>query len=286
VDTTSRHRDHLRSSRLFALALALALEAGCAAFTSGGPVGPLRSGNTTQLAAAWAYAYGPATVIANGVTVTGNAEMQASSVGTFSPPSPAPLTVGVRQAMGDAAEVDADLGTIDSGLRLRVGQPDTSSFPWDLSFEARTGKLAVFSSGSYRAGLALEAYPDITPARSFPQRRLILSLGIAGGVFQHQLPLPYSLDPNDDIGNGTMVLLRPELRLESAVGVYLAHGHGDGISIVLAPWVLLSSQTPTSATCPYCGPAATPTTLSVTSYSEAWGLSLIVSPSVGWLHGH
>jgi hypothetical protein len=282
--TTPRNRTRLRACNLSAFSLALG--AGCAAFTPGGPVGPLRPGNTTQLAATWAYAYGPATVNVGGVTFKNNAEMQASTLGTFSPPSPAPLTVGIRQAVGDSAELDADIGTIDSALRLRVGMPDTSSLPWDLAFEARTGRVALFSTGSYQAGVALEAYPDITPANTFPQRRLIVSLGIAGGVFQHQLPLPYALDPNDDIGNGTMVLLRPELRLETAVGVYLAHGHGDGASVVLAPWFLLGSQAPTSAVCPYCGPAATPTTLSVTSYSQTWGLSLIITPSFAWLHGH
>jgi hypothetical protein len=283
METASRHRGHLRWSSLFALPLALG---GCAALTSGGPVGPLRSGTTTQLAAAWAYAYGPATVNVGGVTFKGNAQMQASTLGTLSLPSPGPVTVGFRQAVGDNAEAGADLGMMDSAFRLRVGLPDTSSFPWDLAFEARTGKLAVSPTGSYQVGLALEAYPDITPANSFPQRRLILSLGIAGGVFQHQLPLPYSLDPDDDIGNGTMILLRPEVRLQSAVGGYLAHGQSDGASIVLAPWFLLGSQAPTSATCPYCGPGAATTTLSVTSYSQTWGLSLIITPSIGWSHAH
>jgi hypothetical protein len=285
VKTTPRHRRHLGAHCLFALAVASG--AGCAAFTPGGPVGPLRSGNTTQLAAAWAYAYGPATAVVGGVTVKGNAEMQASSIGTPSIPSPLPLTVGVRQAMGDNAEVGADLGTIDSGFRLRVGLPDASSLPWDLAFEARTGQLALFPTESYRVGLAVEAYPDITPARTSRQRRLILSLGIAGGVFQHQLPLPYSFDPDDDIGNPIMILLRPEVRLESAVGIYLGGGgRSAGLSIVVAPWVLLGSQAPTSAICPYCGPAATTTTLSLTSYSQSWGLSLIITPSYGFLHGH
>jgi hypothetical protein len=145
------------------MALALFGE-GCAAFTSSGPVGPLRSGNATQLAAAWAYAYGPATATIGGVTIKGNAEMQASSVGTPPLPSPLPLTIGIRQAVGDSVEVGADIGTMDSGFRLRVGLPDGSSLPCDLAFEARTGKIAAFSTGSYRAGLAFEAYPDITPA--------------------------------------------------------------------------------------------------------------------------
>jgi hypothetical protein len=274
--------------RLFAVSvIALALFGeGCAALTSGGPVGPLRSGNTTQFAAAWAYAYGPATVTVGGVTLKGNADMQASSVGTPPLPSPLPLTVGVRQALGNNAETDADIGTMDSGIRLRVGLPDGSSLPWDLAFEARTGKIAAFPTGSYQAGLAFEAYPDITPAKTVSQRRLILSLGITGGVFQHQLPLPFSFDPDDDIGNGTMIVLRSELRLASAVGVHLANGNSAGISIVVAPWILISSQAPTSAICPYCGPAATPTTLSVTSYSQTWGASLIITPSLGWLHGH
>jgi hypothetical protein len=247
------------------------LGAGCAAFTSSGPVGPLRSGNTTQVAAAWAYAYGPATVVVGGVTIKGNADMQASSIGTPSLPSPLPATVGVRQAFGDDVELGADIGIMDSGLRLRVGTPDGSSLPWDLAFEARTGKIAAFPTGTGQAGLAFEAYPDITPAQTFPQRRLILSLGITGGIFQHQLPLPFSFDPDDDIGDGTMILLRPELRLESAVGIYLANGKSAGLSIVVAPWILIGSEAPTSAICPFCGPAATPTTLSVTSYSKTLG---------------
>ena len=80
-------------------------------------------------------------------------------------------------------------------------------------------------------------------------------------------------------------MLRPELRLESAVGVYLANGKSAGLSIVVAPWIVIGSQAPMSAICPYCGPAATPTILSVTSYSQTWGLSLIITPSYGWLHG-
>jgi len=83
-----------------------------------------------------------------------------------------------------------------------------------------------------------------------------------------------------------MTLLRPEVRLESAVGVYLEGGKNVKVSVVVAPWVLIGSQAPTSAICPYCGPAATPTTLSVTSYSQPWGLSLIITPSFGWMHGH
>jgi hypothetical protein len=83
-----------RPFALAAPALAL-LGAGCAAITSAGPVGPLRPGNTTQLSAAWAYAYGPATATVSGIAVQGNAQMQTS--GSFpSFPSPAPATVGVR----------------------------------------------------------------------------------------------------------------------------------------------------------------------------------------------
>ena len=275
------------SRRFAACVFVLALFGqGCAAFTTSGPVGPLRSGNATQLAAAWAYAYGPATAIVGGVSVNGNAEMQASSVGTPSLPDPAPQAVGVRQTLGGAVEASADMGTIDSGLRLRVGLNEArSSLPFDVAFEARTGSIALFPTGSYQAGVALEAYPDIAPSSSGSHRRLILSAGIASGVFQHQLPLPYSFSPDDDIGNPTMTMLRPELRLETAVGVYLVNGRSVGFSIVVAPWFLIGSQAPTSAVCPYCGPAATPTALSVTSYSQSWGASLMITPSYGWLHG-
>ncbi|HEY0869901.1 MAG TPA: hypothetical protein VGD55_05865, partial [Acidothermaceae bacterium] len=124
------------TSRRFApclISLAM-LGEGCAALTSSGAVAPMRAENATQLAASFAYAYGPATVTVNRVTLQGNADMQASTLGT-PPPLPSPFpTLGVRQSLGPNAEVGADIGIMDSGLRLRVGEPEGSSLPCDVAF--------------------------------------------------------------------------------------------------------------------------------------------------------
>ena len=257
--------------QLLTMALALVGE-GCAAFTSAGPVGPLHSGNTTQFEASAAYAYGPATATIGNFVVKGNGQEQAAGV---------PLTVGIRQSLGANVEVSADVGTNDSGLRLRVGLSGEPSAPSVLAFEARDGQIAIDPTGSYQGSLAFEIYPDITPANNYPRRRLILSLGIAGGVFPHQLSSPYTADPDDDLffGGPTMTILRPEVRLQTAVGIYWAEGKTEGLSIVVAPWFLLSSQAPTSFTCTGCG-----NNPPLTSFSQSWGASLIFTPSYGWIH--
>lgn len=278
MESTAHGRLNPRFLQLLTLALALFGE-GCAAFTSAGPVGPLRSGSTTQLEAASAYAYGPATATIGNFVVKGNGQEQAAGV---------PLTVGIRQSLGATVEVSADVATNDSGLRLRVGLPSGPggpggpSVPLVLSFEARDGQIAVASTRSYQGSLAFEIYPDITPANSYPQRRLILSLGIAGGVFAHQLSSPYTADPDGYLffGGPTMTIARPEVRLQTAVGIYLADGKSEGLSIVVAPWFLLSSEAPTSFTCTGCG-----NNPPLTSFSQSWGASLIFTPSYGWLHG-
>jgi hypothetical protein len=134
---------------------------------------------------------------------------------------------------------------------------------------------------------ALELYPDITPADGHPPRRLILSLGIAGGVFEHQLSLPTSFEPDFDLpfGGPSMTLLRPEVRLLTAVGFYVGGGGNEGLSVVVAPWILLRGDAPTSATCQGCSSFVGAPTFSLTSYSEGWGASLIITPAYTWLHG-
>src|SRR5205814_8193706 len=104
----------------------------------------------------------------------------------------------------------------------------------------RDGQISASPHASYQASLAFEAYPDITPTDAHPPRRLILSLGIAGGVFEHQLSLPFTFDPDYDLpfGGPSLTLLRPDRRLQPAVGIYLG-GQSGGLSIVVAPWFLM-----------------------------------------------
>jgi hypothetical protein len=232
---------------------------------------------------AWGFAYGPASATVGGVSVKGNGEMQAAGGDSTQIPNILPVRIGVRQSLGDIAEGGADVGLVDSGLRLRVGMPD-GSVPWAIAFEARDGQVSAFPVASYHVSGALEVYPDITPADGHPPRRLILSLGIAGGVFEHQLSLPTSFDPDFDLpfGGPKMTVLRPEVRLQTAVGLYLG-GQSEGLSIVVAPWFLLRGDTPTGS-CQGCNPILGAPTFSLTSYSQGWGASLIITPAYSWFH--
>jgi hypothetical protein len=94
-----------KTALLSAVVTALAmLGAGCSAITSDGPAGPLRPGTATQISASWAYAYGPATATVDGMTVKGNGQMAGEGPHI---PSPFPVTVGFRQAIGGNAEPSA-----------------------------------------------------------------------------------------------------------------------------------------------------------------------------------
>jgi hypothetical protein len=268
------------------MALAL-IGAGCAPFISSGPVGPVRRESATQLSLAWGYAYGPTTATVGGMVFKGNGQEQAAGGGGLQIPTIVPVTVGVEHAMGDGLELSADIGAVDSGVRLRLGLPGGPSAPAAIAFEGRTGQISAFPTDSYQASMAFEIYPDITPAHASVARRLILAVGIAGGVFQHQLTLPYAFNQDYDLpfGGPSMTVLRSELRLETAVGIYLGSAKSLGLSVVVAPWILLGSPGSLSATCNTCSDSPSGAKFSVTDFSEGWGLSLIVTPSFAWFHG-
>lgn len=276
MDSIPHRRFHGAPALPAAITAAL-LGAGCAAITSGGAVGPMRSGSATQLQAAWAYAYGPATATVSGMTFAGNGQMQAAGGDTPSLPTVLPLSIGGRQALGDMAEVSGDVGQMDSGLRLRVALSEGPRAPSDVSFEARTGELSFAPTGSYQWSAAFEIYPELTL-----RTRSILSVGIAGGVFEHQLNLSDAFNFDYDLpwGGPRMTVLRPELRVQTTVGVYLDGGKNTGMSIAVAPWFLVSAGSPTGR-CMQCGPG---TAFSLTGYTQSWGAALIVTPSYSWLH--
>ena len=276
METTPPHRPQAALA-LTAITVVL-FGGGCAAITSGGAAGPMRSGSVTQLQAAWAYAYGPATATVSGQTVAGNGQMQAAGGDTPSLPTLLPLSIGIRQALGEIAEASADAGQMDSGLRLRVALSNGPTAPSDIAFEARTGEISFAPTASYQWSAAFEIYPQVTP-----QTRSIVSLGIAGGVFEHQLNLPYAFNFDYDLsfGGPRMTVLRPELRVQTTVGVYLDGGKNKGMSIAVAPWFLVSAGTPT-ATCTQCGPGQV---FSLTGYAQSWGAALVITPAYSWWHG-
>lgn len=259
---------------------------GCA-LTTPAPAGPLRPGDATQIETAWAFAYGRASATVNGAVVTGNGQAQVEgrpAKGDPIPtlPDPVPLTVGVRQVLRGSLEASGDLGWMDSGVGLRGRVPylDREALPLVVGAGLRTGKISAFASDTYEGSLAIETYPRIAPLR-YPSWRLILSLGVTGGIFQHQLLLPEAYDSDSDAPQGppTVVVLRRELRLQTAVGVYLG-GERRGLAITLAPWILLGASAPNSIKCGACNGVT-----SIANFSQTWGLALVVAPSYAWAHG-
>lgn len=267
----------MTSWRFVVLAVALG---GCA-LTTPAPAGPVRAGSVTSFETTFAYAYGPARATINGTTVTGNGQQTGGGRSTSDfipdePPTPIPLAVGLRQSAGGRVDVSADLGWMDSGVgvRLRLPSPGGERVPAVLSAGFRTGHIAAFTSDTYAGTLAAEAYPEIS---RHPGWHLILSLGLAGGVFQHQLLLPEVYDSDSDAPHGapTMIALRRELRLQTSIGVYVRGDHG-GVGITLSPWFLLAAAAP-SMTCDDCSDV-----MSLQGFSQSWGVALAITPSLDW----
>ncbi|HEY6475277.1 MAG TPA: hypothetical protein VI456_01775 [Polyangia bacterium] len=263
--------------RWLALAFSPAL-LGCA-LTTAGPGGPLRGGTSTQIQFTSALAYGPATATVGGVQVSGNTETnQLGGKPVVNPlPNPVPVTVAVRQQVGPSFEVSADLGWVDSGIGLRIGLPSSDSLPLVLSAGARTGEIGIFGRDTYHGTFALEAYPALSRVREGPgARHLVVSLGVAAGAFEHDLSLPANFESSSDAPHGSPseIVIRRELRLQAAAGIHLQGQHG-ALILALAPWIVLASSAPVSATCDQCsGPSP------LSAFSQSWGFSLLVMPAV------
>lgn len=260
-----------------ALGLA-ALASGCA-LTGPAPGGPLHSGAYTQVQPTFGIAYGPASAEINGVRVSGDGQSRivTSPIDPF--PNPVPVTVGVRQQFGRVFEASADVGWVDSGVELRMGVPSGDNAPIVLSAGARTGKVSAFGDDTYQGRIGAEAYPRISRDRS-SSLRLVLSLGLTAGNFEHQILLPSSY-AEGVAGPGwedspVVSVVRREVRLESAIGLTWAREH-FGFTLAVSPWILLAAAEPASMRCQSCSGPET-----VTNFSQSWGLALLFVPSFGW----
>jgi hypothetical protein len=222
-------------------------------------------------------AYGPASATVGGVPVSGNGQTnQAGGLKVNPLPNPLPLTLGVQQQIGRSLEVRGDVGWVDSGVGLRVLLPLGEEPPFLVSVGARSGEVGAFRRPSYHGVLALESYPAVSRRADGNAHRLMLSLGVAAGAFEHDLSLPSSFESSSDAPHGlpSEIVIRPELRLQAAVGIHL-QGPRDAIAFALQPWVVLASAAPTHATCDQC---AAPQSL--TTFSHGWGLALLVTPAL------
>ena len=266
----------------------LAALTGCA-LTGSAPGGPLQAGTTTQIQPSWAFAYGPGSATVGGTRVTGNAE---SYGGTKAELLPIPMRIGLRQSLGSAVEVGGDVGWLDSGLELRAGAPGgTGAFPIAIAAGLRDGPFPAKLGENTLSGHArFEIYPDVSDAHD-GSVRLTLSAGVGYGSFAHSVTLPDSYrSTGGDVPNFDpfgAIVVRPETRLELGVGIQ-RFGPRGGIGATLLPWIVLASRAPTKMVCSAClVSSATFSNLSVTDYSQSWGLSLVITPTLwGDIIGH
>lgn len=257
--------------------------AGCA-LTAPVPGGPVRANTVTQLQPSWALAYGRASASLGGARVSGNAQ-------TFGGPlpwgAPIPIRLGVRQALGSEVEASGDVGWVDSGLELRAGSPEQSwAVPMAISAGIRSSIFTIPSSSSGTVGFALnqgtferrlrlEAYPEVSMGR-LGMVRWLLAAGVSWGDFAHDLVIGagHEAGPGITAGPVGVLVVRPETRLELAIGIY-RRGTRGAATFALAPWILLDSGAPTKAQCVACDPTGP-----VTDFSQTWGVALIVSPAL------
>lgn len=257
--------------RLF-IGLLGVLVGGCA-ITTPAPGGPIHAGTYTRIEPQYAIAYGPASMTVDGVTVSGAAQTRGA---TAQLPTPIPLAIGVRQAAG-GFEASADVGWIDSGVGLRYALPSIAGTePLVISAGARTGRISAFQDDTYAVSLAVETYPLIAGAGTH-STRLMLSLGASAGTFVHELALPDRYKSASDAPTGPPMarVLRPEIRLQTSVGVYLTREH-FAVGIALSPWFVLHAEEPTSIVCQDCDGYPV-----IGDYAQSWGLSLSLTPSFG-----
>jgi hypothetical protein len=263
-------------SALFAGVLLLAGAGGGCAITATAPGGPLRSGSYTSLEpATWAVAYGPASATVDGARLSGNGE-------TWGPgPHPEdfaflPIRFGVRQSLGSKVEASADLGTLDSGVEVRVGtRGGDGRLPLAVTAGLRSSAVALNAERpTTSARLRLEAFPRISH-RGDSTLHWMLSVGASYGTFAHAIAGPGEIGGDVPDLDPAFDVVRPEARLELGVGIDLQAPNG-GFTVALAPWILLHADT----SCPYCGGAY--------DFSQRWGVALLLTPSlggdlIGWL---
>ena len=257
-----------------------ALGAGGCAMTAPAPGGRLRSGAFTQFQPTWAVAYSPsdASVARQGMgttKLTGNGDVLTGDKDLALIGAPIPISLGLRQTLGRHVDVGAHLGWAASGMEVRMGPADDDQrVPWVLSLGARTGKISsVPVDGTYDARIRFEAYPGATAAER-GAIRLSLWGGLAGGVFSRVFLVP-DVEPSGDVilSRPTVDILRPELRVETGIGIY-GRSRYVGYLVAVAPWFLVANGAASSTDRNY----------TVQALSSSSGVALTFSLSLGSDH--
>ncbi len=245
------------------------LAAGCAAAPPG-PRGPLLDVGA-QFAIDWSVAAGNAEYREPG---RASGEGSGDYYGLNFPIPPRRLEA--RLAPVSWADIGGDIGWIDGGVDIRFGMPSTPGRFWaaNLALGMRSGKPGPINAtkGTHSYWGRLEVYPllhESHDARGVTEtRRGVLAVGLNGGVFFHQLALDRqgAHDPGDGFNWDSLPIRRRELRLETALGLWLRPRKGMAALIGLEPYWLLRGDDGSG------GPAGS-------TYRQSWGFVVVLSGS-------
>ena len=189
---------------------------------------------------AYAYGRGEAT-LTDGSWTRGSSDMFQRGV-----PAIVPRRLEARLSPLPWMDVGGQIGWIGGGAELRLGLPATPErlLAFNLATGFESGKAGPFW-GTKKARLhwvRAEAYPAIPRLRG--QMRLIFAAGLGWGDYYHELDDPH---PDELVGDGlapSIVVVRRETRLETAVGAFGYVGTRAVALFTINPYVVLDSGAP------------------------------------------
>lgn len=253
-------------SRLIAAIFGLQL-VGCAT-GSPGPRGPLL-GPGIEISADLAAGSGPGAVdLADGTHASG---MESHDTGQ------SPFLGLWRGAEGRLSpikwcDLGGRVGSIGSGLDVRLGRPAAPDVTWAFAVDAgfETGRAALVNDfrGVRSRWARIEVYPlaQVFPADSTMSMRFVFAAGINTGTFFHALT-----DPRDQLYHSNITLLRPETRVEGSLGAVLLPPRLGEVMLTANPYLVAHAGTP-APRCQGCD--------AIVGYGHSWGVVVILHLSL------
>ncbi len=195
-----------------------------------------------------------------------------------------PLLVAARASLLPWLEVGSHVGWYGGGAGVRARLNDSESrtglfatldgqLGYSIPHDDRTRVLGVpyagrlLAEGTFRIGRL---------------GQLLTGLGVSAGVRRHGIDADVAITEHsidNPFPENNLAVQRPELRLECALGGALLT-RWVGVQVTVVPYVVLVSGDPTSE-CVNCYGTAT-----LDSFSQTWGLSLIVYPFAVAIHSY
>jgi hypothetical protein len=183
----------------------------------------------------------------------------------FSPVAVIPQRLELRLSPAEWLDFGADTSWIDGGADARFGYAAKPSRTWagHAALGFRSGVFGqvenTLETGAIWA--RIEAYPLLLP----PTGRLVLALGLNAGKFYHQINVERRSAGDPEDVPPAIEVIRPELRLEAAVG-YFVQQHRGSMLLAIEPYLVAGASPVRASACGSC---------EAVDYRQAFGLMLV-----------